>query len=85
MLFRIMVIFIIKTINYVINDTKLFEKITRDFFLYKDMCKQYVIYRLCTPSVETMVAESIYNESLNRKQCKYTDAFINDLKPIKGK
>ena len=74
--------FIIKTINYVINDTKLFEKITRDFFLYKDMCKQYVIYRFCTPSVETMVAESIYNESLNRKQCKYADAFINDLKSI---
>ena len=74
--------FIIKTINYVINDTKLFEKITKDFFLYKDMCKQYVIYRLCTPSVETMVAESIYNESLNRKQCKYVDVFINDLKPI---
>ena len=74
--------FIIKTINYVINDTKLFEKITKDFFFYKDMCKRFIIYRICSPSVETMVAESIYNESFNRKQRKDTDSFIDDLKPI---
>ena len=74
--------FIIKTINYVINDTKLFEKITKDFFFYKDMCKRFIIYRVCSPSVETMAAESIYNESFNRKQCKDDNSFIDDLKPI---
>lgn len=74
--------FIIKTINYVINDTKLFEKITKDFFFYKDMCKRFIIYRVCSSSVETMAAESIYNESFNRKQCKDDNSFIDDLKPI---
>ena len=74
--------FIIKTINYVINDTKLFEKITKDFFFYKDMCKRFIIYRVCSPSVETMAAESIYKESFNRKQCKDDNSFIDDLKPI---
>lgn len=74
--------FIIKTINYVINDTKFFKKISRDFFIYKNACKQYVIYRVCTPSVETIVEESIYNENFNRKQRKDADDFINDLKSI---
>lgn len=76
--------FIIKTINYVINDTKLFEKFTRDFFIYKSACKEYVIYRFCLPSVENMVAESIYNENFNRKQSNkdVSDDFIEKLKPI---
>lgn len=75
--------FIIKTIDYVINDTKLFERFTKDFFFYKDMCKKFIIYRVCNPSVETMVANSVFNEDFNRKQNPDTsDNFIENLKQI---
>ena len=75
--------FIIETIDYVINDTKLFEKFTKDFFFYKDMCKRFISYRICNPSVETMVADSIYNENFNRKQSHdNSNDFVENLKSI---
>lgn len=75
--------FIIKTIDYVINDTKLFERFTKDFFFYKDMCKQFISYRICNPSVETMVANSIYNENFVRKSSHdNSNDFVENLKSI---
>ena len=75
--------FIIETINYVINDTKLFERFTKDFFFYKNMCKRFISYRICNPSVETMVADSIYNENFNRKQSHdNSNDFVENLKSI---
>lgn len=75
--------FIIETIDYVINDTKLFERFTKDFFFYKDMCKRFISYRICNPSVETMVADSIYNENFNRKQSHdNSNDFVENLKSI---
>lgn len=74
---------IIETIDYVINDTKLFERFTKDFFFYKDMCKRFISYRICNPSVETMVANSIYNENFNRKQSHdNSNDFVENLKSI---
>lgn len=75
--------FIIETIDYVINDTKLFERFTKDFFFYKNMCKRFISYRICNPSVETMVADSIYNENFNRKQSHdNSNDFVENLKSI---
>ena len=74
---------IIETIDYVINDTKLFERFTKDFFFYKDMCKRFISYRICNPSVETMVASSIYNENFNRKHSHdNSNDFVENLKSI---
>lgn len=75
--------FIIETIDYVINDTKLFKRFTKDFFFYKNMCKRFISYRICNPSVETMVADSIYNENFNRKQSHdNSNDFVENLKSI---
>lgn len=75
--------FIIETIDYVINDTKLFERFTKDFFFYKNMCKRFISYRICNPSVETMVADSIHNENFNRKQSHdNSNDFVENLKSI---
>ena len=74
---------IIETIDYVINDTKLFERFTKDFFFYKKTCKWFISYRICSPSVETMVADSIYNENFNRKQSHdNSNDFVENLKSI---
>lgn len=75
--------FIIETIDYVINDTKLFERFTKNFFFYKNMCKRFISYRICNPSVETMVANSIYNENFNRKSSHdNSNDFVENLKSI---
>lgn len=70
---------LMETIENVLNDTSLFDRLTEDFFLYKSIYETNVLTRLSTPPIKCLTREVIEKYRFNYNNFKHNDEFAKKM------